>query len=319
MAKVGAILVVALAILICTGPARAHGLNVPPQALQALELVYSGQTDKALIETKEFEGSDPDNPLGYLLEAEARWWQMYCEACEIRWNMIDAWHRSRLPSDEAYLALLDKAIHLAEAHIAQSDTAEMEFYAGMGWGLRARLMGLLDDHRGTARAGVNGRARMLRCLELDPEMADAYAGLGLYNYYVDTLSTLARVLRFFMGIPGGDKREGIRQLRMAMEKGVVTRVGARFFLANNLRVYDHDYFASIDVLSPLATEYPQNPIFQLVLGDDHAKLAHWPLATSILRAAEQLPIPNASCAARVRQVAEQAIAAFPKLRGGGGS
>jgi hypothetical protein len=173
-------------------------------------------------------------------------------------------------------------------------------------------MGLLDDHRGVARAGVNGRARMLRCLELDPQMTDAYAGLGLYNYYVDALSTLAKVLRFFMGIPGGDKREGVRQMRMAMEKGVVTRVGARFYLANSLRVYDHDYAASIDILSPLAVQYPQNPVFQLMLGDNHDKLAHWQLAALILRAAERLPIPNAACAARVRTIAELAIAAFPK-------
>jgi hypothetical protein len=216
------------------------------------------------------------------------------------------------PSDDAYLALLDKGIHLAEMHLAKSDSAEMEFYAGMGWGLRGRLMGLFDDHLGVARAAVKGRAYLLRCLELDPQMYDAYAGLGLYNYLADTLSGLAKVLRFFMGIPGGDKREGVRQLRIAMEQGVLTRTGARFYLANVLRVYEHDYSASTDVLSPLVAQYPQNPVFQLVLGDNHSKLGHWDLAASILHAAAQLPISDPSCAARIRAIAEQAIAAFPR-------
>ena len=72
-------------------------------------------------------------------------------------------------------------------------------------------------------------------------MYDAYAGLGLYNYLADTLSGLAKVLRFVMGIPGGDKREGVRQLRIAMEQGVLTRAGARFYLANVLRIYEHDF------------------------------------------------------------------------------
>jgi hypothetical protein len=312
MTKVCLILVALFAALVCAGPARASGLQLPPEAVHGLDLLYSGQGGQAVAEFKRIQAAEPDSPLGYLLEAEADWWEIYCESCSIRWNTIDAWHRSRQPSDDAYLALLDKGIHLAEMHIAESDSAEMEFYAGMGWGLRARLMGLFDDHRGVARAGVNGRARLLRCLELDPQMADAYAGLGLYNYYVDTLSGLAKVLRFFMGIPGGDKREGVRQLRIAMERGVLTRAGARFYLANNLRVYDHDYFASIDVLSPLVAQYPQNPVFQLVLGDNHAKLAHWDLATSILRAAAQLPIANSACAAHVRAITEQAIAVFPR-------
>lgn len=318
MRKIDVIVVAALATLFCAAPARAGGLQVPPQALDGLALVYSGQPGQAIAEFKEIQTAEPDSPLGYLLEAEAMWWQMYCEACTIRWNMIDAWHRSRVGSDDAYLALLDKGIHLAEAHIARSDSAEMEFYAGMGWGLRARLMGLLDDHRGVARAGVNGRTHMLRSLQLDPQMTDAYAGLGLYNYLVDTLSTMAKVLRVFMGIPGGNKREGVRELRIAMEQGVLTRSGARFYLANVLRVYDHDYFASIDVISPLTQMYPQNPVFQLVLGDDHAKLAHWDLAEAILRSAERLPIPNSACAARVREVAQQAIESYPYRSGAGG-
>lgn len=300
------------AVLVSVVPARARGLQLPPEAVHGLDLLYSGQGGQAIAEFKKIQAAEPDSPLGYLLEAEADWWEIYCESCSIRWNTIDAWHRSRQPSDEAYLALLDKGIHLAEMHIAKSDSAEMEFYAGMGWGLRARLMGLLDDHLGVAHAGVKGRAYLLRCLQLDPQMYDAYAGLGMYNYLADALSALAKVLRFFMGIPGGDKREGLRQLRIAMERGVLTRVGARFYLANNLRIYDHDYFASIDVLSPLVAQYPQNPVFQLVLGDDHAKLAHWDLAASILHAAAQLPISNPACAAHIRAITEQAIAAFPR-------
>ena len=307
-ALLGALLLIAL-----LSPLRASagGLHPPPEAMHALDLIYSGDSNQAMTEIRRFQTGDPDSPVGYLLEAEARWWELYCEACQIKWNLIDAWHRGRLPSDQAYLSLLDKAITLSDEHIAKKDTADMEFYAGLAWGLEARLYGLLDDHRGVARAGVNGRARMLRCLKLDPEMVDAYAGLGLYDYYVDALSALAKILRVFMGIPGGNKEEGIRQMRIAMDRGTVTRVGARFYLANNLRIYDHDYFQSIDVLSPLVEQYPQNPIYQLVLGDNEAKLARWSLAASIIRKTETLPIQNPACAARVREVGARFLATFP--------
>src|SRR5207253_6287962 len=115
-----------------------------------------------------------------------------------------------------------KGIALAEQSLKQNDTTEMRLYAGIGWGLKARLLGLWDDRRGTARAGVRAREHLFRAVQLDPELADAYTGLGLYNYYVDTLSAIAKILRFFMGIPGGSKREGMRQLELAMEKGEIT-------------------------------------------------------------------------------------------------
>ena len=72
------------------------------------------------------------------------------------------------------------------------------------------MYALRGESRNTARSGVRAREHLLRAKTLDPTLADADFGLGLYNYYVDTLSGIARILRFFMGIPGGSKQEGIR-------------------------------------------------------------------------------------------------------------
>ncbi len=283
---------------------------MPPEATHGLDLLYAGQTDQALAEFHQVEAAAPDDPLGYLLEADALWWRIYCEACTIKWNMIDAWERPHMASDDAYLALVDKARSLAEARIAKSDTAQMELYSGIAWMFRARLLGLRDDRRATARAGVETRSHMLRCLQLDPQMADAYAGLGLYNYYVDTLSALAKMLRFFMGIPGGDKQEGIRQLHIAMQQGTLTRAEARLYLAKNLRTYDRDYAGAIEVMSPLVAQYPQNPIFRLLLGDMQAKLARDDLARAEFRAATDAPASDGACAQHVRGLVEQASRAL---------
>ena len=46
-----------------------------------------------------------------------------------------------------------------------------------------------------------------------------------------------------------------------MEKGTLTRVDARFYLAKNLRMYDHEYARSLEVLSPLMDEFPAIPSF----------------------------------------------------------
>ena len=94
--------------------------------------------------------------------------------------------------------------------------------------------------------GVRAREHLLKALQLDPSLADAYTGVGLYNYYVDTLSALAKMLRFFMGIPGGSKRDGVRQLEKAMTEGEITS-GCNFH-GNNILIGAHD--STLYCLSP---------------------------------------------------------------------
>jgi hypothetical protein len=297
-------------LLLAPAVGRATQLNVPPQATEALQLMYSGKPDQAVLLARELETTKPDYPLGYLIEADALWWKIYCKWTERKYNTIDAWSRARRPEpeDDAVLGLADKVVRLAEASISQSDTAEMELYEGMGYALRARLVGLRYEKMATARAGVEARKHFLRCLELNPNMADAYLGLGLYNYYVDTLSTMARVLRFFMGIPGGDKRVGLRQLETAAAKGELTQTEARFNMAKNLRNYDRDYARAAEAAAPLASEFPENPLFLLLSADIAAKLGHNDEAAMRFRAAAAAPMEDATCAGHVQQLAREALA-----------
>ncbi len=293
------------------GEARASELDVPPEAKEAIRLMYAGKPVEAVALAHKLEAARPDHPLGYLIEADVLWWNIYCKWSERKYNTIDAWSHTRPADadDDAELALADKVARLAEAGIAKSDTAEMELYAGLGYAARARLLGLRYEKMPVARAGVEARRHLLRCLELDPNMADANLGLGLYNYYVDTLSALAKILRFFMGIPGGDKRVGLRQLEIASTQGELTQVEARFNMAKNLRNYDLDYARALAAASPLTAEFPQNPLFLLVAGDIAAKLGHNDEAAMRFRAAAAAPMENAACAARVQEIAHEALAA----------
>jgi hypothetical protein len=290
--------------------ARAEELHLPPEAKDGLRLVYNGDPDAALPFFRKLQEGQPGQPLGFLLEAEAHWWKIYCASLDIKWNLIDAWRRARLPEDQEYFSLTDRATQLAEAQLAKNETPEMHFYAGMGLLLRARLLSLRDDKRATARAGVKAREHLLRAIQLDPGLADAYTGLGLYNYYVDTLSAIAKVLRFFMGIPGGSKRVGMQQLERGMREGELTAVEARFYLAKNLRNYDQQFERAADILAPLAERYPNNPLFPLLIGDMNAKLNRKEKATANFHAAENLAARDTACGKRVAEVIRAALAAL---------
>jgi tetratricopeptide (TPR) repeat protein len=224
--------------------------------------------------------------------------------------MTDARRRPKLEADPHYIELSTKVLSLAEAKIKQSESAEMHFYAGMAEASLARLYGLRGENRNAARSGVRAREHLLRAKALDPDLADADMGLGLYNYYVDTLGSIARILRFFMGIPGGSKQDGVRLLEHAMTEGVVTSQVARFYLALNLHRYDQQYEQALRILGPLVEKYPSNPLFQIARGDLYAKLGRKQQALASYRAASALEVQDSECHSHLQNLVRASIAAL---------
>jgi tetratricopeptide (TPR) repeat protein len=224
--------------------------------------------------------------------------------------MSDARRRSKLPADQRYLELATTASSIASKELQQNESAEMQFYAGMADAAAARLYSLRGENRNTARFGVRAREHFLRAKALDPGLADADFGLGLYNYYVDTLSAMARIFRFFMGIPGGSKQEGVRLLERAISDGVLTPKVARFYLAMNLHRYDQQYERALTIIGPLAEKYPSNPLFQLARGDLYAKLGRKQQALQCYRAAAALSVSDPECQARIQLLVRASINAL---------
>lgn len=297
------LLISAFIALASASTARAGEITLPPEAIQAMADIYAGNPDAAIPIAQSIQENEPDHPLGYLLEAEADWWNIYCAACEIKWGMVDDFSHGKRPTHGAYIKLADKVIANAKAQLAESETAEMHLYAGLGYALKARVYDERDEHRNVARAGVAARTEFLRALQLDPDLADATAGLGFYNYYVDTLSPIVKVLRFFMGIPGGNKETGIRQMKDGAQNGVLFAVDTRYYLAKNLRTFDLKYADALEIAQPLLDKYPHNAIFLLLAGNLNAELGRKDQAAGLFRDALAVPIANESCAARVKDLA----------------
>jgi hypothetical protein len=293
----------AIIALFAVSSARAGPITLSPEAKQAMAYIYSGEPEAALPVAHQIEEDQPDHPLGYLMEAEADWWNIYCAACQIKWGMVDDFSHGKRPSHDAYLELADKVIKLAKEQLAKSDTAEMHVYAGLGYALKARVYDERDEHRNVARAGVAARAEFLRALQIDPDTPDATAGLGLYNYYVDSLSAIVKVLRFFMGIPGGDKAQGIKQMKEGAAHGVLFAVNTRYYLAKNLRTFDLRYADALEIAQPLTQEYPRNPIFLLLVGNLNAELGRKEKAAEYFHAALDARTANSTCADRVKEIA----------------
>ncbi len=301
----GLVMLVAL-----SAPTCASNLTLPPETPAILDKIYSFDIDGAIESAQRMEQQRPNYPLGYLLEAEALWWRIWCTSADFKYGMSDARRRPKLQADQHYIEVSARALSLAEAKIKQSESAEMQFYAGMAEASLARLYGLRAENRNAARCGVRGREHLLRAKALDPDLVDADLGLGLYNYYVDTLSGIARILRFFMGIPGGSKQDGVRLLEHAISQGVITSSVARFYLALNLHRYDQQYEQALNVIDPLVEKYPANPLFQLARGDLYAKLGRKRQALACYRAASSLLAQDSESQTHLQNLARASVAAL---------
>ena len=128
--------------------------------------------------------------------------------------------------------------------------------------------------------------------------------MGIYNYYVDTLSPIVKLLRVFTGIPGGSKEDGVKQLQVGMNQGVLMAVDARFILARALRQYDQKYEQALSVAEPLGARFPHNPIFLLLLGNLNAELGRNVNARNYFHDATSSTVLDSACAARIRDVAD---------------
>ena len=291
-------------------PMAAHSA-FPSEAHESLDALYRGNAEAAIVIAHRMENSRPEYPLGFLLEAEAQWWRIYCGALEFKWNHIDVWKHEPSPGDDAYLALADKVAELAETQLRAKETAEMHLYAGMGYVLRVRMLGIRKENRATAKAAVKARTHLMRALEMDPSLADAKTGVGLYNYYVDTLSGIARMLRAIMGLPAGDKQLGIAATGRRDGSRRIDGRGRAILFVEEFALYDQEYERALKVMEPLATQYPQNPIFPLFIGNLNALLARNDRAAANYRAAENLanalPATEGTCRARVNALVREGL------------
>lgn len=261
--------------LATTPPAQAKDQEEREYARRGLHLLMDADPDTAIEVFRQIQQNDPQSPLGYLLEADAVWWKIYFTTGNlIDPDVFDVVPSQTTPYDSHFEDLVKTSISKAETRIrANQDVARNYLYQGLAYALRARLVGLRGKDLPTARAGKKMRSLLLTALRLDPNLTDAYLGLGIYNYFVDTLPTIVKLLRFLIALPGGNRELGLEQLSRAAEKGELSQGEARFYLAKNLsRPNERQYARSLELFRELAREYPNNPLWPTLAGSLHFRL-----------------------------------------------
>jgi tetratricopeptide (TPR) repeat protein len=246
-------------------------------AARGIGMMMDGDLDRAIEVFRQIEQKDPESPLGYMLEADANWWKIYYYSANlIDPDVFDVAKMEATPYDSHFEDLDNVAIRKAEARIRlHQELARSYLYDGYAYALRGRMDGLHDRDLATARAGKKMRSHLLRTLELDPSLVDADLGIGIYNYFVDTLPGIVKFLSMFIMLPGGSRTEGLQQLHLCAEKGELGRPEAKFYLAKDYsRSSEKQYEKSQRLFGELQQEFPHNPLWPMLIGSLHYRMGN---------------------------------------------
>ena len=224
-----------------------------------------------------------------VLEATALWWRI----------QLDPESRAL---DAAFNAAVERAIRTSEAWTDRAPLdPEAWFYLGGAYAARVQWRVLRQEKLAAARDGRRIKDALEQALELDPSLDDAYFGLGMYKYYADVAPTAARVLRFLLLLPGGDREEGLREMLRARERGRLLQGEADYQLHIIYLWYERQPGRALDLLRRLQGRFPGNPLFASQIAhvqdayehDITASLDTW---RSLLAAAHEQRVNAASLA-----------------------
>jgi hypothetical protein len=104
-----------------------------------------------------------------------------------------------------------------------------------------------------------GRQMAENLLARNPDLSDAWIAVGVENYM---LSVKPAPMRFLLRLGGGetDRSTGLAKLRVTAAKGRYLAPFARLLLAV-AAMRENDRPTAHNLLSSLAAEFPQNPLY----------------------------------------------------------
>ena len=188
------------------------------------------------------------------------------EACRAL-GVVAVWWQILMDPDSR--ALDERLRQAASASIAAADgwtrrepkSAEAWFYLAGSHAPLAQLQAMRGQRLAAARSGLRIKSALERAVALDPDLRDAYFGIGMYHYWADVAPVAAKLLRLLLLLPGGDREKGLQEMLRAREQGVLLSGEADFQLHWLYLWFEDEPARALELVKSLDARYPSNPIF----------------------------------------------------------
>lgn len=212
----------------------------------------------------------PDHPAGYVYLANNLWLETLNASRRLNTSLYtsgsfysqDADEDKADPKrDREFNDLIKQALAKTRARLLKdSSDAEALYYEASALGLRAGYGTTVKRSFARAIGDANDSIQIhKKVVKIDPNYADAYLSIGLYEYVIDSLPFGWRVLARFAGLKGS-KKKGIEHLEMVTQSGKYTSDDARVVL---IGIYSKEGKPdrALEMISYLANKYPRNYLF----------------------------------------------------------
>jgi tetratricopeptide (TPR) repeat protein len=216
--------------------------------VRAYDAILEARFDEVDAELRKACGPAPKEACD-VLAATALWWRIQLDPGSHAF-------------DPQFSTAVEQAIGSTEAWTEREpESAEAWFYLGAAYAVRVQWRVLRDQKLSAARDGKRILEALENSTELDPGLDDAYFGMGMYKYYAAVAPAAARMLRFLLFLPGGDKKVGLEQMVRARTRGKLLQGEADYQLSIIYLWYEQETARAIHLLEALQKQYPGNPHF----------------------------------------------------------
>ena len=212
----------------------------------------------------------PEHPAGYVYLANNLWLETLNASRRLNTSLYTGGSFYAQDSNEdkvdpkrdrEFNDLIKQALAKTRARLLKdSSDAEALYYEASALGLRAGYGTTVKRSFARAIGDANDSIQIhKKVIKIDPNYADAYLSIGLYEYVVDSLPFGWRVLARFAGLKGS-KKKGIEHLEMVTQSGKYTSDDARVVL---IGIYSREGKPdrALEMISYLANKYPRNYLF----------------------------------------------------------
>ena len=237
---------------LCISPSsiRANPYNISPildqKIREALEENYNLNFEKALEILASLKESQNDHPVISFGETLTHWWKLTTQVLE-----------EDRKASRPFLASANNTLRIANKKIKKRDEAgEAHLVKGATLGLLGRWH---IKNRHWVKSYFTGRKAkryLKKALKINPDLKDAYTGMGAYDYFVAKLPGMVRFLAF-LGHPG-DPSIGLDEMRKSVEEGLYTKIGSKIALTFIYIRNEKDPEKALALANDLVSLYPRN-------------------------------------------------------------
>ena len=236
-----------------TTSAFSLGLLVDEKYDRGIALMYRLEFDKAEEQFRQIIQADTAAPAGYFALAALSWWR-YSQNFDVQADFKDL--------EVEFMRNADAVIKVCSERLDKKQALDQTyFFMGSAYGLKGRWYAVQRRWFKAYKNGNKGRKLLGKAVKENPELYDAYLGLGIFDYFADTLPGVLKIpaLLFI----SGDKARGISEVTLALEKGRFFSLEARLFLVEILTRHEKNFKAALEEVAKLKANDPSNLFFRL--------------------------------------------------------